>query len=150
MKGPEKLRFIGKISSAIWNQSFKSTFDPRNTLTTKEFHKLKRSENGKTATINMVRSMLISAFKDNTNTNAYDAVVNFNISKINTVVGGSRVVGAHPGEYVMSPSKFNTSATTPPAPFSDSDIDARSAAVPDEDTSIDPDYPMPGITYPEE
>ena len=147
MKGPEKLRFIGKISSAIWNQSLKSALDPRNTHNKKEYHKLKRSENGKTTTMNMECSRQISAFKDNTNTNG---VINFNFSEINTAVGGSRIVGAHPGEYVMGPSEFNTSATTPPAPFLDSDIDARSAAVPDEDTSIDPDYPMPGITYPEE
>lgn len=146
LTGPEKLKFIGKLSSKIWNQSLKSALDPHNTLTKKEFDKLKRSENGKASTMNMVRAM-ISAFKDNTNTHAYDGVVNFIVSEINTVVGGVRVVGANPGEYVMGPSEFNTSAAPPPAPFSDTYIDARLAAAADEDAPIDPDTPMPGFTY---
>lgn len=149
MTGPEKLKFIGKLSSKIWNQSLKSALDPHNTLTKKEFDKLKRSENGKASTMNMVRSM-ISAFKDNTNTHAYDGVVNFIVSEINTAVGGVRAVPNDASMYLegnASPSQFGARPIPPP---SDTYIDARLAAAADEDTPIDPDYPMPGITYPEE
>ena len=47
----------------------------------------------------------------------------------------------------MGLSEFNTSAAPPPAPFSDTYIDARLAAAADEDAPIDPDTPMPGFTY---
>lgn len=149
LTGPEKLKFIGKISSAVWNQSVQSAIDPRNTLSKKDFDRYKRSDNGKAAIMNMVRDM-ISSFKDNTNTHAYDGLVDYITNEMNSTLGGVRVVGANPGEYVMGPSEFTTSAPPPPpAPFSDEEIDARLAQQANEETPVDSDHPMPGFYGPD-
>lgn len=148
LTGPEKLRFIGKISSTVWNQSVQSAIDPHNAFSKKDFDRHKRSDNGKATIMNMVRSM-ISSFKDNTNTHAYDGLVDYITNEMNDALGGVRVVGANPGEYVMGPSEFNASAPPQPAPFSDTYIDDRLAQAADEETPIDPEHPMPGYYGPD-